>query len=313
MPLYLVTGGAGFIGSHLCDALIAAGNRVRILDDFSTGRAENVPTEAELTVGCVTDPLVVRRAADGVDGIFHLAAVASVQKANERWLDTHRVNLGGTVTVLEAAAARKTPVVYASSAAVYGRGQDAALRECDPVEPLTAYGADKLASEAHARIGGTIHGVPTAGFRFFNVYGPRQDPSSPYSGVISIFASRIAQDLPITIFGDGEQCRDFIHVSDIVNMLLAGLKGVATQGPVFNACTGTATSLRSLISTISTLCGRYPEIHLAPARSGDIRISLGNPTATRATLNVAARVSLRDGLATLLPKSDLLSLRNLAA
>ncbi|MGB0629949.1 MAG: NAD-dependent epimerase/dehydratase family protein, partial [Alphaproteobacteria bacterium] len=242
MANYLVTGGCGFIGSHLCDALQTAGHAVRILDDLSTGRRENVPAVGDIVVGDVSDAETVTEAMADVDGCFHLAAIASVQRSNEEWSLTHRVNLTGTVNVLDAARTAKNggpvPVVYASSAAVYGDNEDMPLTEDAETRPLTAYGADKLGCEQHARVAGTVHGVPTTGFRFFNIYGPRQDPGSPYSGVISIFADRLQAGDVATIFGDGEQVRDFVYVGDCVRFVIAGMEDASTEADVFNVCTG---------------------------------------------------------------------------
>jgi UDP-glucose 4-epimerase len=299
MGLYAVTGAAGFIGSHLTDALIAGGHRVRGLDNLSTGRKENLDPRCDLIVADVTDAAAVRELMDGADGCFHLAAIASVQRANEAWLDTHRVNLGGTIAVLDAArAGGGVPVVYASSAAVYGDVRAGKASEDTRPSPLTAYGADKLGSEQHARVAFLVHGVPNTGLRFFNVYGPRQDPMSPYSGVISIFARRVAAEMPVTINGAGDQVRDFIHVTDVVAHLLAGMEMLDEHAGanVFNVCTGRGTSVLELARLLSVIEGRAPAIEHGPPRPGDIRVSIGDPTAAIGSLGVAARMTLRDGL-----------------
>ncbi len=238
----------------------------------------------------------------GVAGCFHLAAIASVQRTNEDWLGTHRVNLGGTITVLDAARARGTvpaiPVVYASSAAVYGDlGNRIAAETCQPM-PQTAYGADKYGCELHASVAWQVHGVPTLGLRFFNVYGRRQDPSSPYSGVISIFAHRIAQGLQITLHGDGGQTRDFVHVSDVVTHLQASMRllAVIPGATVLNVCTGRETSISALAATIGALQGCPVNMVHGPARDGDIRRSIGDPGCARAQLAVAAELRLERGL-----------------
>ncbi len=301
-PLHLVTGGAGFIGSHLCDALLAAGHRVRVLDDFSTGRRDNLDRRCEVMRGDVADPAAVRAALDGAAGCFHLAAIASVQRCNEDWAGTHRVNQGGTVCVLDAArSAGRIPVVYASSAAVYGDLGDRVASEDLCPAPLTAYGADKLGSELHASVAWLVHGVPTLGLRFFNVYGPRQDPASPYSGVISIFARRIAEGLPIAIHGDGGQTRDFVHVSDVVAHLLASMRHATAQGgtAVANVCTGRAVSIRGLADLLAASLGRDARLTMGPPRAGDIRRSLGDPARATTLLGVRARMALQDGLGTL--------------
>jgi UDP-glucose 4-epimerase len=300
MALYLVTGGCGFIGSHLVDALLARGDSVRVLDDLSTGKRDNLDPAAVLIVGDVADPATVAQAMQGVDGCFHLAAIASVERGNRDWLGTHRTNLTGAITVFDAARRVKdgkpTAVVYASSAAVYGDSRELPLAESAPTRPLSAYGADKLGCELHARVAGVVHGVATTGFRFFNVYGPRQDPSSPYSGVISIFFNRIGAGQDIMIFGDGGQTRDFINVADVVRALLLGMDRASVEAPVFNVCTGRATSLLELAETIGRVFEVEPQIRFEAPRDGDIRASLGNPAKSKTALGFQAVTGLEDGL-----------------
>jgi len=301
MARFAVTGGCGFVGSHLVDALIARGDRVRVLDDLSAGKCENLNPEAELDVGSVTDADAVRRVVAGCDGVFHLAAVASVQRCNEAWRDSHLVNLAGSVTVLEAARdVGRIPVVYASSAAVYGDNANTPLKETEPPRPLTAYGVDKYGSELHAGVAGRIHGVPSFGLRFFNVFGPRQDPSSPYSGVISIFAARMAVGRDITIHGDGGQTRDFVHVDDVAGHLLSGMTAADVAAPVANVCTGTGTSVLQLAEALRLLTGYRGAIGHGPARAGDIRISVGDPSFAISRLKRRATVGLQEGLSGLL-------------
>ena len=295
---YVITGGAGFIGSHLADALLAQGHRVRVLDDFSTGRMENLDRRCEVVRGDAHDPAAVRRVMAGAAGCFHLAAIASVARANEDWVGTHQVNQGATVAVLDAArAAGCLPVVYASSAAVYGNLEGIAREDAAPA-PRTAYGADKLGSELHARVGFLVHGVPSAGLRFFNVYGPRQDPASPYSGVISIFADAIAQGRPITLHGDGRQTRDFVFVQDVVAHLMAAMRLLAADpgAHVLNVCTGRETSVQDMAHLIGELSGRAPVMRRGPVRAGDIARSAGAPDRARAVLGTQARTMLADGL-----------------
>ena len=300
MARYLVTGGCGFIGSHLVDALVADGHRVAVLDDLSTGKRDNLPGGVALRVGDVADLDLVADAMQGMDGCFHLAAVASVQRGNEDWYATHRVNQSGSVAVFEAARRarpeRPPAVVYASSAAVYGDNPAMPLDETATTRPLSAYGADKLGSELHGRVATLVHGVPTVGFRFFNVYGPRQDPGSPYSGVISIFADRLAAGRPITVFGDGEQSRDFVFVADVVRHLAAAMASPPAPPSVFNLCTGRPTSVNRLARTIAGMLGRAAEIHHLPARAGDIRVSLGDPGQLAAAFGFRPETRLEDGL-----------------
>ena len=298
MSRYLVTGGAGFIGSHLVEGLLAAGHGVRVLDDLSTGKRENLGNEVELVVASVVDRKAVRSAMEECDGAFHLAAIASVAKCNEDWAGAHQVNLTGTINVFEAAGIR--PVVYASSAAVFGDTPDMPLSETSRTAPLSAYGADKLGCEQHARAGAIVHGLPSTGLRFFNVYGPRQDPSSPYSGVISIFANRLMAGQDVTVFGDGEQTRDFVYVGDVVQALIRSMDSTTRGARVFNVCTGRSTSLLQLIDTIGGILGGKSGTSFAPARDGDIRNSLGDPALMQTTLGFGPEVPLAEGLGRLL-------------
>ena len=298
MANYLVTGGAGFIGSHLCDALVGRGDTVRVLDDLSTGSRANLPFGTMLIEADVADPDAMRAALDGVDGAFHLAAIASVQRGVSDWLGTHRANLTGTITLFDSIRGRGTPVpvVYASSAAVYGDCPTVPIPEDAERRPLSAYGADKYACELQARVAGHVHGIAATGLRFFNVYGPRQDPHSPYSGVISIFCERLVRGAPIDIFGDGGQTRDFIYVADVVAALLGAMRHPSTDAPAFNVCTGTPTSVLDLARTIADLTGTAPDIRHLPPRAGDIRDSTGVPDRARAAFGLGTPVSLREGL-----------------
>ncbi|MBT6119213.1 MAG: NAD-dependent epimerase/dehydratase family protein [Rhodospirillaceae bacterium] len=312
MANYLVTGGCGFIGSHLADSLIADGHGVRIIDDLSTGKRANAPEGAEVIVNTIVDGAAVARALDGMDGCFHLAAVASVQKGVEDWAGTHRVNLEGTIHVFDGARGRDggavRPVVYASSAAVYGDNPAMPLTEESAARPISAYGADKLGCEQHGLVAAHVHGVPNTGLRFFNVYGPRQDPRSPYSGVISIFADRIGRGDGVTIFGDGGQTRDFVYVGDVVRCLRAAMaaheSAGAAKAAVYNVCTGRETTVTGLAETLGTLCGREVDIAHDDARTGDIRESLGDGAKASAELGFRAETTLADGLAETLRSLD---------
>jgi UDP-glucose 4-epimerase len=305
---YLVTGGAGFIGSHLCEALVGDGHAVRVLDDLSTGVRANLPASVELIEGDIADQAAMEAAVAGVDGCFHLAAIASVARGVEDWLGTHRANLTGTITLFDAVRRQPTPVpvVYASSAAVYGDGARLPITEDATKRPLSAYGADKYACELHAVVASHVHAVPTVGLRFFNVYGPRQDPRSPYSGVISIFCERLRRGKPVEIFGDGGQTRDFIAVADVVAALRAAMARRPSGAPpearafpeahVFNVCTGIGTSVTELAHTIATLAGVPADIRHAASRPGEIRHSVGSPDLARQALGLAPPAALADGL-----------------
>ncbi|MBF0308965.1 MAG: NAD-dependent epimerase/dehydratase family protein [Magnetococcales bacterium] len=297
MPHYLVTGGCGFIGSHLVEALLAAGHRVRVLDDLSTGKLENLPPGVDFRRGDVAEEADVARAMEEVEGCFHLAAISSVARSNEAWFETHRVNLGGAIRVFEAAKrCGGLPVVYASSASLYGNAGPLPLSETTLPRPLTAYGADKFGCELHARAASHVHGVPTVGFRFFNVYGPRQDPRSPYSGVISIFIDRLLNDQVLMIHGDGQQVRDYVYVGDVVRFLLAGMKRAPREAEVYNVCSGHGVSLLELIATLGEVSGLTPRtVNVAP-RPGDIRASIGDPTLGRTTLGLTCQTPMSVGL-----------------
>ena len=301
---YLVTGGAGFIGSHLVDFLIASGHQVTVLDDFSTGKEENLNEKAELVRGDIADEKLVNSLMSKMEGCFHLAAIASVQQANQNWLGTHHTNLTGTITILNAARAQNSrppiPVVYASSAAIYGDYYPQPLQEPAKTNPLTAYGADKYACELHAFVAAHVHNIPTIGLRFFNVYGPRQDPRSPYSGVISIFFDCVMHNQNITIYGTGNQSRDFIYVSDVVAHLSGAMQNLEINSmptaSVFNVCTGISTTINDLASLVLKINGKSNPIEYTVKRQGDIQQSLGDPQLAVETLQVKARISLTDGL-----------------
>lgn len=297
MIRYLVTGGAGFIGSHLISHLLALGHRVRVLDDLSTGRLERLPAGVDLVVASACNPEAVAAASNGCDGIFHLAAIASVVRSIEDWVGTHTINQTATVAILEAARRHsKLPVVFASSAAIYG-DQCPALEDLRPA-PRSAYGADKAGSELHLLAGWHSFGLPGAAMRFFNVFGPEQDPSSPYSGVISAFLARAIAGAPISVHGDGQQSRDFIYVGDVVRFLSAAMDRLQEKPTHFvcNVCTGEATSIRQLAETVRALSGRQLRIEQAAARAGDIRHSRGDPALAAALLKVRAATPLNDGL-----------------
>ena len=300
MASYLVTGGCGFIGSHLADALVEAGHSVRILDDLSTGKRDNAPQGADVVVGDVGDLESVKGAMQDMDGCFHLAAIASVVRSNEDWLGTHRANQTGAINVFETARENgdrgPLPVVYVSSAAIYGDNQDVPLSENARPRPLTAYGADKLGCELHARVAYEVHDVPTTGFRFFNIFGPRQDPASPYSGVISIFADKIRAGTELMIHGDGEQTRDFVYVRDAVRFLMKGMDRLPAEPDVFNVCRGTGTSINDLADILSRIAGKSVERKHAEPREGDIRVSVGDPSHAKTDLGIVVETEIEDGL-----------------
>ncbi|MFZ3185091.1 MAG: NAD-dependent dehydratase [Pseudomonadales bacterium RIFCSPLOWO2_12_59_9] len=277
----LITGGAGFIGSHLVDALLAKGYAVRVLDNLSTGKPSNLPLhnpQLELIEGDVADAGLVARCMLGCRAVAHLAAVASVQASVDDPVSTHQSNFVGTLNVCEAMREQGVKrIVFASSAAVYGNnGEGLAIDEDTPKAPLTPYAADKLASEYYLDFYRRQHGLEPAIFRFFNIFGPRQDPSSPYSGVISIFTERAQQGLPISVFGDGEQTRDFVYVGDVVKVLLQALELPEVAVGATNVGLGQVTTLKQLLAEISAVLGGLPAVSYVAARAGDIRHSRAN-------------------------------------
>lgn len=298
-PHYLITGGAGFIGSHLAEALLAAGHSVMVLDDLSSGREANLPADVPLIQGSVTKESDIAWGLRGAQGVFHLAAIASVQACEENREHARAVNADGTRLVMEAAAEAGIPVVYASSAAVYGDNPNLPLQEWEAPQPLSAYGIDKLSGESTARLLATQRGLRSVGIRPFNVYGPRQDPSSPYSGVISIFSRRLREGRGITLFGDGQQSRDFIYVSDLVRHMTLGmdaLQSAQLRQIVLNGCTGKSVTIHALAERLMAVSGRDVPIEHAPARSGDIRRSQGDPALAEESLSVRVETNLDDGL-----------------
>ncbi len=269
----LITGGAGFIGSHLAEHLLAAGNNVRVLDNLSTGKRGNLPAHPllEFVLGDIRDKQLVTETARGMDAIVHLAAVASVQASVDDPTGTHETNFDGTLYLLEAA--RKENIrrfLYASSAAVYGDNTRLPLIEDEILNPLSPYAADKLAGEYYLRFYHAKFGIETTAFRFFNIFGPRQDPSSPYSGVISIFIERVSRGEPVTVFGDGRQTRDFVYVGDLAKLLVQALSSQQTAGQVINVGRGKQCTLLELLDALEKLTGKPVQRRFAAARLGDI-------------------------------------------
>jgi UDP-glucose 4-epimerase len=302
---FLVTGGCGFIGSHLVDSLLGDGHEVAVLDDLSTGKRENLAAGARLILGDVSDLATVVKAMEGMDGCFHLAAIASVQRSTEDWAATHRINQTGSINVFEAArmagAGRALPVVFASSAAVYGDCAVMPITEDLPTLPISPYGADKLGSELHGRAAAAVFASRVIGLRFFNVFGPRQDPKSPYSGVISIFMDRALGGRDLTVQGDGEQTRDFVFVADVVRALRLSMARLAALEcgyfGAFNVCRGESISINQLAMAVRDACRSTVAITHGPARSGDIRASLGNPSLAFREIGFQAQTQPADGLA----------------
>ena len=293
----LVTGGAGFIGSHSVEAMLAQGARVRVLDDLSSGSRANLPQHAalEFIESDIRDAATVRAAMQDITHVLHLAAQVSVPESVKAPLHSHSINIAGFLNVMDAARlAGVQRMVYASSAAVYGVPAALPLTEASPVSPLSPYGLEKLSNDHYAKLYGELYGFNAVGMRYFNVFGPRQDPSSTYSGVISKFASWALQGQPFTIFGDGLQTRDFIYVGDIARANLAALQCDARG--VINVATGRTVTLLQLADALGAAVSRTMEIRHQPAREGDVPHSSVTPTRMREELGVSDPVSLEAGI-----------------
>jgi UDP-glucose 4-epimerase len=296
----LVIGGAGFIGSHLAERLAREGHSVRAFDNLTTGKRENLAPVADvvdLVVADVRHPDRLAQEMRGCDVVFHQAAIVSVPYSVDHPDETLDVNLRGTLNVLQAAkAAGVKRVVMASSAAVYGEDPELPKRETMLPSPISPYGLEKLASEHYLAIWAKLFGVETVALRYFNVFGPRQDPSSAYSGVISIFVDRILRGEPLTIFGDGEQFRDFVYVANVVDANILAATRAQAAGRVYNIGCGQRTSLNELAAILARICDRDVKPKHAQPRAGDIRESLADIGRARAELGYEPRVGVEEGL-----------------
>jgi len=284
--MVLVTGGAGFIGSHTVAALVGTGRRVRVLDNLVTGRRENLAgLDAELIVGDIRDPSTVTRAMAGCRHVIHLAARPGVPESCEDPMEFDATNIHGTVVVFETARRCGVErVVYASSSAIYGSSDAPVKREDQPLLPESPYAVAKAANELYARVYTTTLGLPCVGLRYFNVFGPRQDPHGPYAAVIPRFVEQALQVLPLSIFGDGEQTRDFVPVADVARANMAALMARDAAGRAFNVGSARATTVNGLAAHVTAMIGTNPGIAYHPARPGDVRHSLSDISAARAFL-----------------------------
>jgi UDP-glucose 4-epimerase len=302
MRIFLVTGGAGFIGSHITEALVARGDRVRVLDNLCTGHLSNLKHlegKIEFLEGDVTDAAQVATAVKGVDCVFHEAALASVPRSVERPLDTNAACVTGTLTVLDQS--RKAGVrrlVYAASSSAYGDQPTSSKRESDLPAPISPYGAAKLAGELYCQAFTATYGFETVGIRYFNVFGPRQDPHSQYSAVIPLFITAMLAGKRPTIYGDGHQSRDFTYIANVVhgNLLAADADAKLAAGRSLNVANGRSTSLLELIGLLNQFLGTRIEPVHAPARVGDVRESLADITQARQRLAYEPQVAFEEGL-----------------
>jgi len=302
---YLVTGGAGFIGSHIVSALLGRGETVRILDNFSTGKRENVELltrqfgtdQLEVMEGDVRDTSRVGEAVSGVDILFHEAAFVSVPQSMEEPQECLDVNITGTSLLFDAA--RKAGVrraVVASSAAVYGESEALPLAEETPLQPKSPYAVSKRVDEMYAEMFTNSFGFEVVALRYFNVYGPRQRPDSMYAAAVPIFARRLLDGKPVTVFGDGGQTRDLINVHDIVQANITASEHPNAAGKIFNICTGVETKLLDLLDVLYALFPDAPKPEFAAPRAGDIYRSVGNPQKALDVMGFKTQVSLADGL-----------------
>lgn len=299
----LVTGGAGFIGSHLAERLLAMGDLVRVLDDLSTGKRENLPPHGalEFVEGDIRDAGLIDRCVKGMDAVVHLAAIASVQASMDDPVRTHQVNFDGTLNLLEAS--RRHGIrrfLYACSAAVYGDAASVPVSEEAALKPLSPYAVDKLSGEHYLLHYHRTYRLAATSFRFFNIYGPRQDPSSPYSGVISIFVERLMRSQPVTIYGDGTQTRDFVYVADLADLIARAAHGMEGNGGVFNVGTGKRHSLLQLLDNLEQLSGKKIGRRHEPARPGDIQHSCADVSRLTQTFGNSPATPFDRGLKKLL-------------
>ncbi|MFZ5855755.1 MAG: SDR family oxidoreductase [Chloroflexota bacterium] len=294
----LVTGGAGFIGSHIVRGLLERGDNVRVLDNFSTGKRENLAgLDVEIVESDLRDASRVTSACRGIETIFHQAAFVSVPQSMREPTECFDVNVTGTASLLQAAHKFGVKrVVFASSAAVYGDSDAYPLAEETPLRPLSPYAVSKRVDEIYGQLYTTSFGVEVVGLRYFNVYGPRQRPDSQYAAAVPIFIRRLLDGKPITIFGDGGQTRDLIFVGDVVRANLAAAAHPSAPGGVFNICTGNETRIIDLIEILQDLFPSAPAPEFSEPRAGDIYRSIGSPQLASDLLGFRAQTSLEDGL-----------------
>lgn len=296
----LVTGGAGFVGSHLVEGLVGAGHQLRVLDDFATGRRENLQhlaRQIELLEESILDRPALRRAMEGIEVVFHEAAIPSVPRSVRNPIVSNEVNITGTLNVLIAARdSGVRRVVYAASSSAYGAAPGRVRVETMPAQPMSPYAVAKLAGEHYCQVFTQIYGLETVCLRYFNVFGPRQDPNSEYAAVIPRFITALLEGRSLSIFGDGTQSRDFTYVGNVVAANLRAMTAAAASGEVFNVGCGRQTTLNELAQQLGRIAGVEPELTYLPARSGDVLHSLADITKARMLLGYEPAVSLSAGL-----------------
>lgn len=300
MALYLVTGGAGFIGSHLVGALLGRGDEVRVLDDFSTGKRQNLEPfldRIDLVEGDLRRLDDVRRAVAGVDFVLHQAALRSVPRSVDDPLPTNEVNVGGTLNLLQAARqAGVKRVVSASSSSVYGARDDFPLREDADTEPMSPYAVSKLAGEKYCKVFTRLYGLETVSLRYFNVFGPRMDPQSSYAAFIAIFASGMLGGRRLTVHGDGSISRDWTYIDNVVDANLRAVAARGVAGEVFNVACGASWTLNEVIAQLRELIGVEGDIAYGPPRAGDVPMTLASTEKAHRLLGYTPVVAAREGL-----------------
>jgi nucleoside-diphosphate-sugar epimerase len=299
MASYLVTGGAGFIGSHLAEELIRRGHRVRIVDNLITGKRHNLDhlPAADFLEGDLADADVARRAVDGMDYVLHQAAIPSVPRSVKDPVTSNRANIDASLNVLVAARdAGVRRVVYAGSSSAYGNTPTLPKREDMPANPLSPYALQKLVAEQYCQMFTRLYGLETVTIRYFNVFGPRQDPGSPYSGVISLFSTALLEGRQPVIYGDGEQTRDFTYIANVVDGVLRACEAADASGEVLNVATGGRVSLNELLRTMNRIVGTNIEAIYKDPREGDVRDSQADISKARRVLGYTPLVGLEDGL-----------------
>jgi nucleoside-diphosphate-sugar epimerase len=299
MAHYLVTGGAGFIGSHLAEELTRRGHTVRVADSFITGKRSNLQhvKGVELLEGDLADPAVAQRAVQGVEYVLHQAAIPSVPRSVKDPITSNRANIDATVSVLVAARdAGVKRLVFAGSSSAYGNTPTLPKREDMPSNPLSPYALQKVVGEQYLQMFTRLYGLETVSTRYFNVFGPRQDPTSPYSGVISVFATALLENRSPTIYGDGEQTRDFTYVANVVDGVLRACDAPDASGEVINVATGGRISLNQLFKTMRDLVGGSVEPTYAEVRPGDVKDSQADIAKAQRLLGFQPRVSFEEGL-----------------
>jgi UDP-glucose 4-epimerase len=297
---YLVTGGAGFIGSNTVDELVRRGHDVVVLDNLSTGKPENLAearSKIKLIQVSITNLEALREACRGADCVIHLAAQTSVPRSVKDPIETNLINVNGTLNVLVAAREAKVKrVVYASSCAVYGKTSVLRIPESAALAPISPYGVSKQVGEAYGRVLQEMYGLEFVSLRYFNVFGPRQDPSSPYSGVLSLFSSALLGGTQPTIYGDGEQSRDFVYVENVVEANLLAAEAKDAPGLAINVGTGNRCTLNQTLALLEKIAGRPAQAKYVSAREGDIRDSQADIGLARQALGYHPRIGLEEGL-----------------